>query len=308
MSDLKTLARDEGAARGPIDVHKVLDSCAQIAGNQIRHRARLLKEYGRVPAADANEGRLAQVFLNLLINAVQAIPEGRTDENFIRVATQTDAEGRVVVELSDSGVGIEPQLLSRLFEPFFTTKPVGEGIGLGLSVCHAIVTDWGGSIAVRSEPGVGTTFRVVLPAHPHAGRAAPPTPAPERASGTVSLRVLIVEDEERLAKSLARTLRPHEVTLADNGKAALELCKDHDYDLVLCDLLMPEVTGMDVYEEICRLRPGYEERLVFMTGGAFTPRAQTFLATVPNRTLYKPFTPDELIQLVAEHARRRQLG
>ena len=120
--------------------------------------------------------------------------------------------------------------------------------------------------------------------------------------------MLIVEDEERLARSLARTLPEHEVTLADNGKAALELCKEHDYDLILCDLLMPEVTGMDVYEEICRLRPGYEERLVFMTGGAFTPRAQTFLATVPNRTLYKPFTPDELIQLVAEHARRRQLA
>jgi signal transduction histidine kinase/CheY-like chemotaxis protein len=306
VTDLKTLARDEGAARGPTDVHKVLDSCAQIAGNQIRHRARLLKEYGRVPAADANEGRLAQVFLNLLINAAQAIPEGHADDNFIRVVTETDAEGRVVVEFSDSGVGIEQQLQSRLFEPFFTTKPVGEGIGLGLSVCHAIVTDLGGSIAVQSEPGAGTTFRVVLPAHPGAGPAATPTPVREGTSGT--LRVLIVEDEARLAEAMARTLRQHEVTLADSGKRALELCKKQDYDLILCDLLMAEVTGMDVYEELGRLRPGYQQRMVFMTGGAFTAKAQTFLATVPNRTLYKPFTPDELTELVAEHIRRRQLG
>jgi signal transduction histidine kinase len=308
VSDLKALARDEGAARAPIDVHKVLDSCVRIAGNQIRHRARLLQEYGRVPPVDANEGRLAQVFLNLLINASQAIPEGKADDNFIRVATATDADGSVVVELSDSGVGIEPRLQSRLFEPFFTTKPVGEGIGLGLSVCHAIVTAWGGSIAVQSTPGKGTTFRVVLPAHRDAAPAEPAAVARETASGSSPLRVLIVEDDDLVAKSLARALRKHEVTVASDGRAGVALCKDHDYDVILCDLLMPQMTGMDVYEEVCRLRPGYEQRIVFMTGGAFTARAQSFLATVPNRTLHKPFTPSEVRSLVADHVARRELG
>jgi signal transduction histidine kinase len=308
VSDLKSLARDEGASRGPVDVRRVLDACAQIAGNQIRHRARLVKDYGPVPAADANEGRLAQVFLNLLINAAQAIPEGRADDNFIRIFAGADAEGRVVVEISDSGVGVEPQVQSRLFEPFFTTKPVGEGVGLGLSVCHAIVTDCGGSIAVSSEPGAGTTFRVVLPAHAEEAPAPPPAPARPRPIDGASLRVLVVEDEKRLAQSLERTLRAHDVTVADNGRAALELCREQDYDLILCDLLMPELTGMDVYEELARMRPGAEQRIVFMTGGAFTPRAQTFLATVPNQTLYKPFTPDQLLQLVAEHDRRRLRG
>src|SRR5262249_52991153 len=143
--------------------NEVLDSSLRIASNQIRQRAQLIKSYADLPAASGDAGRLGQVFLNLLINAAHAIPEGRAERNMIRVSTQVDAEGRVVVAISDTGVGIDPATLGRLFDPFFTTKPVGEGIGLGLSICHTIVASLGGSISVESELGRGTQFRVALP-------------------------------------------------------------------------------------------------------------------------------------------------
>ena len=161
---------------------------------------------------------------------------------------------------------------------------------------------------MQSAPGAGTTFRVVLPARLDAPVPAPTQAARERPPAPARLRVLIVEDDERVAHSMSRALKEHDVTVAGDGRTALGLCKDHDYDVILCDLLMPELTGMDVYDEVCRLRPGYEQRIVFITGGAFTSRAQSFLAAMPNRTLHKPFAPSELRHLVAEHAARLAIG
>jgi signal transduction histidine kinase len=131
--------------------------------NQIRHRARLTTHYPDPLIVMANEGQLGQVFLNLLTNAAQAIPEGHVDAHEIRVGTTVDQD-KVIVEISDSGAGIPPDLIGRIFEPFFSTKPVGKGTGLGLSISHSIVTAFGGQIAVSSEAGRGTTFRVLLPA------------------------------------------------------------------------------------------------------------------------------------------------
>ncbi len=111
----------------------------------------------------ASEQRLGQVFLNLLVNAAQAIPEGNAAGNQVRVATRLDGD-RVVVEVQDTGAGMPPQVRDRIFDPFFTTKPAGVGTGLGLTICHGIVAGLGGDIQVDSEVGVGTTFRVRLPA------------------------------------------------------------------------------------------------------------------------------------------------
>jgi signal transduction histidine kinase len=137
-----------------------------MAANVVRSRARLVKEYGEPPGVRANEGKLFQVFLNLVINAAQAIPEGKREEHEIRLVTRVDAEGRAVVEVRDTGCGIKPEHQGRIFEPFFTTKAAGEGTGLGLSICHTIVRALGGDIALESLPGRGTTFRVLLPPSP----------------------------------------------------------------------------------------------------------------------------------------------
>ena len=163
VRDLKTFSRGGDDKRSSVDIHTVLDSCANMARSEIRHRARLVKNYGTVPPVYANDSRLGQLFLNLLVNAAQAIPHGNATQNEIRVTTTMSA-GQVLVEIQDTGVGIPPENLTRLFDPFFTTKPVGVGTGLGLSICHGIVTAQGGRISVESHPNQGSTFRVLLPA------------------------------------------------------------------------------------------------------------------------------------------------
>ncbi|MFY0524354.1 ATP-binding protein [Archangium gephyra] len=163
VHDLRSFSRREDEHLGPVDIHAVLDSCASLARTAIRHRAQLVKEYGEVPRVLANESRLGQLFLNLLVNAGQAIPEGDAKGHSVRVTTARVDAGWVVVSVRDTGVGIPPENLQRLFKPFFTTKPVGVGTGLGLSICHGIVTAMGGRIEVSSEVGKGTTFRVYMP-------------------------------------------------------------------------------------------------------------------------------------------------
>jgi PAS domain S-box-containing protein len=164
VKDLKTFSRGDEGKRGEVNVHTVLDLCANIARNHLKHRARLVKDYGELPTLHASEGRLAQLFLNLIVNAAQAIPEGGDlKQNEVRLTTRREEEGWVVVEVKDTGVGISQEHLHRLFDPFFTTKAVGEGTGMGLSICHGIVSALGGRIAVESAPGRGSAFKVFLP-------------------------------------------------------------------------------------------------------------------------------------------------
>jgi PAS domain S-box-containing protein len=160
--DLHTFASPDDKP-GPVDVHRVLDLAINIASNQIRVRARMVKDYGQVPLVQGDESRLGQVAINLLVNAAQAIPEGHPDENEIRIVTRVDSAGRTLIEVRDTGCGIPPEIRSHVFEPFFTTKPVGTGTGLGLSICHGIVTALGGEITLESDLGKGSVFRVALP-------------------------------------------------------------------------------------------------------------------------------------------------
>jgi two-component system NtrC family sensor kinase len=171
VRDLRSFSRREDERQGPVDIHAVLDSCASLARGELRHRAQLVKEYGQIPPVLGNESRLGQLFLNLLVNAAQAIPDGDAKGHCVRLTTVNAMDGWVEIAVQDTGVGIPPENLQRLFKPFFTTKPVGVGTGLGLSICHGIVTSMGGRIEVTSEVGKGTTFRVFMP-------TAPPAAAP----------------------------------------------------------------------------------------------------------------------------------
>jgi signal transduction histidine kinase len=162
IQDLRTFCRQGGDRTGPVDLQPVLQSCVSMAWNEMKRRARFVRDLQDVPKVLGNEGRLGQVFLNLLVNAAQAISEGGADRNVIRLATRQLPDGRVSVEVTDTGSGIPPEVQRRVFDPFFTTKPVGVGTGLGLSICHNIVSSLGGSIEVESAPGRGATFRVLL--------------------------------------------------------------------------------------------------------------------------------------------------
>jgi two-component system, cell cycle sensor histidine kinase and response regulator CckA len=300
VRQLKAFSRPDEERVDAVDLHAVLDSAVMLAANEIKHRARLKREYGSVPRVVGNEGRLCQVFLNLVVNAAQAIPEGAADRNEICLLTRMGRDNRVVVEVQDTGSGIPRDALGRIFDPFFTTKPVGVGTGLGLAICHGIVTSLGGDISVESEPGRGTTMRVVLPAAEEGARVVKPEPAPVVAT-TQRGRVLIVDDEPAVGRALRRILRDHDVELATSGRQALErLRTDTRFHVVLCDVMMPDLGGKDLYEAVQQGGSGLERRFVFVSGGAFTPGARDFLARVPNPTLEKPFDEAAVKRVVRE--------
>lgn len=294
VSDLKTFTRRDEGELDLLDLATVVESTIKMAYAEIRHSARLARDYAPAPKVKANQTKLAQVFLNLLVNAAQAIPEGRVAENAIMVGIGTDPEGHAVVEVRDTGVGIPDALLSRVTEPFFTTKPVGVGTGLGLSVCRNIVEGYMGRLSIESVVGWGTNVRVTLP-------PAPPGFAPRVSSMQVQAvrprryRVLIVDDDPMVLRSFRRVLQRHDVTVATSGREALEILERSPlFEVILCDLMMPELTGMDVYERLHERRPGYERRIIFLSGGVFTERARVFLDVVPNLRFEKPIDPDRL--------------
>jgi two-component system, NtrC family, sensor kinase len=162
VADLKTFSRADDDVPTAVNLQNVIESAITIARAELRARARVVRDYVDVPPVEGSEGRLGQVFLNLLINAAQAIPPGQPDHHEIRIKLRV-VQGHVIVEVRDTGAGIPPEMRSRIFDPFFTTKPVGEGTGLGLFVCQGIITRFGGEISVESEPGQGTTFRILFP-------------------------------------------------------------------------------------------------------------------------------------------------
>jgi len=300
VRDLKTFSRGDDEKREPLQVHRVLGSAIDMAFNEIRHRAHLVKDYGEVPPVFGNESRLGQVFLNLLVNAAQAIKEGAAERNEIRVHTSL-RDGQVVVEIRDTGQGIRPEDLPRLFDPFFTTKPIGQGTGLGLSICRQIVESHGGRIEVESELGKGSVFRVLLPPAP-AEEEAPPLVRDDLPTAPRKGRILVVDDEPMVGRIMVRTLgSDHEVVPVTSAKVALErLASGERYDLIFCDLMMPDMTGMDFYEELVRRSSAQAERVIFLTGGAFTPRAREFLDHVPNQHIDKPFNMRNLRALVRD--------
>jgi signal transduction histidine kinase len=307
VRDMRALARQDRTQPEPVQLENVLELAIRQTSNHIRHRAQLTRRYGPTPSVDAEAPRLTQVFVNLLLNAAQAIPQGQAKRNEIAVAlfAQRDC---VVVQITDTGRGIPQDVLPRIFEPFYTTKSVGEGTGLGLPISRAIVTSFGGEISVVSKPGAGTTFRVQLPKG-KLGRTATATAAslPARAAGADiaqhgRARILVVDDDALILGTVKRILgRQHDVTtLADSRDVLNCLGNNPPFDLILCDLIMPDMTGMEVHAEIAKRSPELAARMLFITGGAFTAEARAFLEQQHITYLEKPFTPKSLTNDIAK--------
>ncbi|MCB9579200.1 MAG: response regulator [Polyangiaceae bacterium] len=299
VGDLRAYARVDPERIEPTDVRRALSSSLQLVFGELKHRARVTEEYDDdVPLVAADESRLAQVFVNVLVNAAHALPEGRAEEHEVRLRLKRSADG-VVVEISDTGEGIAEEALPHVFEPFFTTKAPGQGTGLGLSACKGVVDGYGGRIEIESTVGAGTTVRVVLPPV-KASSMAPPEPEAElEPKAVVARRILVVDDEPLVRRSLGRMLRRHSVTAASSGREALELLSHESFDIIFCDLMMPDLTGMDVYDALHARGDGLVDKLVFVSGGAFTERARAFVDSIANPCLDKPFDPTRVEQLVA---------
>ena len=301
VGNLQKLSRAEDAERVPIDLRRLIEQSISMAWNQIRHRARLTRELADLPPVQGNGPALGQVFLNLLVNAAQAIPEGHTEENEITVAARVDA-GEIVVEVRDTGVGIPPEVLSRVFEPFFTTKPAEVGTGLGLFISRQTVSDHGGRVEIESQPSKGSVFRVFLPLGAAPLSAPAPAPAPWAEHHAPGGRVLVIDDEVPIGLAIRAALRAeHEVVVVQRASDAFaRLAAGETFDLMLCDLMMPDVSGPEVYSTIADRWPSLVSRLIFMTGGAFTATTGDFIERGLAPVISKPFRLDDLKKLVRD--------
>ncbi len=288
VQDLKSFSKPTSGTRAFVDVERVLQAALNIAGAEVRQKARLVTQYEHVGRVLADEARLGQVFLNLVLNAAQAFEHSDPQKQRIEVLTKTDSHGSTIVEVSDNGPGISPAVRARIFEPFFTTKETTGGTGLGLFISQGIIDDMGGVLSLDSALGEGTTFRVSFPIVEELDIEG--GVATEEISIRHRARVLIIDDEPALAAALRRVLaRDYEVQAVNRGQDGLDLLvADPSFDLVFCDLMMPEMTGMEVFRRLRDRCPGREERIVFMSGGAFTLDAEAFLEEVSNTHIEKP--------------------
>jgi len=294
----------------PVDVSKAATSAINIAQNQIRHRARLERRLEDDLHVLAREGQLVQVLVNLLINAAQAIPEGDGRQHLISIRTAGISEQVALLEISDTGVGIPPNILPHVFEPFSTTKRRGEGSGLGLAISKRIIEELGGRISIQSELGHGCSVRLELQrTHRDAVTAKYLRPlqaevglAPRR------LRILVIDDERAIASTLQEVLLDYDVTISVAASDALRVLRSEPaFDAVLCDLMMPRVTGPDLYREACKLQPELAARFIFMTGGAFTDWAREFLERTRCPVVSKPFTIASVCRVIEQTVKRTSL-
>lgn len=293
VHDLDVLSRSDFAQAVPVDIQAVIEDALRITANHTRHCANIVKEYQDVPRVLGDVARLGQLMRNLIMNAVQAIPTGSADDNQIRITLAAESAERVVIEVSDSGAGLDANVARRLFTPYFTASPVGRGISLELAICHRIVSSLGGRISARSAPLHGSTFRVELPSAHAATVAATPveSTAPKQPIGERRGRLLFIDDDQLVLKLLTRLFEPdHETVATLSASDALKIVAEQQpFDLIFCDVMMPNTSGIAFFEKLAKIAPELSDRVVFMTGGAFNSVAQQFLAQVPNPHVAKPF-------------------
>ena len=299
VRDLQTYSRWEELQLSAVDVPRLIKGVLTMVSHEIWHRAQVVTELDEhVTHAFADESRLGQVVLNLVLNAAQAIPEGSADDNTIRICTWARGS-ELVIEVIDTGEGIAAEILPHVMDPFFTTKPIGQGTGLGLSACANLAKSMGGSLALESTPGSGTTARLTLrPASDM--RVAPSVSTAGLPTVVGKARILIVDDDPMVTRALERIMRDQDLVVADGGKQAISILdRDADFGLIICDVMMPEVTGIDVHAHIAEHHAQLLDRFVVTSGGALSDMAREFLSTFNGPVLGKPFSEADLLELVA---------
>ncbi len=295
VADLQGLARVDDEPTS-MDLNVVVERCLVLAQAQMRARVQVHKRLGSLPAVSGDAGRMTQVVLNLLINAVQALPERGGQ---IWVETFFEGSG-AVLEIRDDGPGISAHVRDRMFEPFVTTKPVGDGTGLGLFVCHQYVTECGGSLEALDAPEGGARLRVKL------SRAGKTELVEESGSRARSVQprsrpaVLVIDDEPVIRETLSRQLSRHlDVTVVGNAEAALALWSaGGSFDLTLCDLMMPGHGARWLYAALLERCPEAVRSFCVMTGGAVDPQDARFLAQAAPPLLRKPFSSSDVISFI----------
>jgi two-component system, NtrC family, sensor kinase len=305
VRDLRTFSRVEEERHGPVDVRRAVENALKLMRDELQARTSLVCDLEPVPAVHGNEGRLGQVVTHLVMNALQSFGGRPAEENRLRLGVRPGREGHVLIEVEDNGIGMPAAVRQRIFDPFFTTRSPKGGTGLGLSICLTLVHAMGGHIEVASEQGQGSLFRVELPALPvpaETPRNPPavteePTPA---ARATRDLRrLLLIDDEPAVGSAVSRLLRNlYDVHVIQDAREALRrLSNGEKFDAILCDLMMPGMSGMDFLVELERLAPELAPRTGLMTGGV-NPLAREFVGRRARELLEKPFERDQLCTFV----------
>jgi len=292
VQNLQALSRQTECAPGESDLAAVLDTALGRASNLLRHKGRVVRDYGGPLPVTGTASQLGQVILNLLTNAAQALEAAPGDDPTIVISARTT--GRFVeTRISDTGPGIPLADQPRIFDPFFTTRDVGVGSGIGLALAHRIVSALGGEIEAHCPDEGGTTMVVRLPA--------PPEQEDTDGASEHRPRVLIIDDDEEVLDLLARTLRDCTVITASSGREAMDLIgHSQDFDVIVLDVMMPVMSGLDVHRNIREQHPALARRIVFITGGVFSQETEADLDALENPVVYKPISPQELRALVAE--------
>jgi two-component system cell cycle sensor histidine kinase/response regulator CckA len=299
VRSLLTFARKRQTTRLMVDLNEIVrDTLALRAYEQRVSNIAIATSFAEsLPPVFADSHQIKQVLLNLLINAEQAMLSAH-GRGLLSVHTRHDRDrNTAVIEVQDDGPGIVEDLQQKIFDPFYTTKEVGKGTGLGLSVAYAIVQEHGGRIWVSSARGRGSSFFVELPAGTQyqSKQAAADPVALEQFKGR---RVLVIEDEPALATALAEALADagFVVERAADGEEGLTAIAHHEYDLVVCDLKMPRLDGMQFYRAMAAATPSLSRRVIFVTGAVAGTDAESFLEETGCRWLAKPFRLGDLLR------------
>jgi CheY-like chemotaxis protein len=295
LATLRGFARPMEGVTGVVPLVDAIEAAIRLTSNQIALRGYVVREFHAAPLVCGHQGQLCQVFTNLLSNAAQAMAEGNGPQRPIRIVV-TASEADAIVEIIDAGEGIPAEVMVRIFEPFFTTKPIGGGTGLGLAIVHTILQAHQGEVAVTSKPHEGSTFRVRLPlAPPSPARVAEVAVRPEPSRRAV----LIVDDDVAVGRLLRRMLEAHhDVSVVTSGREALERLRDHPPDVIVSDLMMAEMTGIEFHAHLLAEHPEHARRMLFLTGGAFTPATHAFVAEMSDRILLKPVSLGDLLAAI----------
>jgi PAS domain S-box-containing protein len=294
------MARHRERQSAAVKVNALVEMVVELLAFQLR-AADIRVELDLAPGlpdimADADQ--LHQLVTNLILNASQALAQS-THRRVIRVVSRTDSQrNRLRLEVCDNGPGVPPDIRKRIFDPFFTTKSAGEGTGIGLSLCLSIVRAHGGIIQVADTPGGGAMFIVELPLQLGTARADEPAASDDAPRAS---RVLIVEDEAEIAEMLSEILRAHghRTHIATDGRNGLDCALAEEFDVVLSDIRLPHMDGLDLYRALQRRRPGLISRVAFITGDTLSPDIQSFLAETGAVCLEKPFLPADVHRLIS---------
>jgi CheY-like chemotaxis protein len=310
VKNLLIFARQRKPGRERVDLNSLISRVIELRiYNMKNHNIEVTTEFASdLPLTMADGGQLQQVFLNIILNAEQAMVTAHNKGNLL---VKTEGRGgNIRISLKDDGPGIDSENLDKIFNPFFTTKSVGEGTGLGLSISYGIIKEHGGKLYAESTLGQGATFVVELPIVNEPQQPDLPQPSVEQAGRIAGARIMVVDDEPAICQLLKHALTKdgHNVETVDGASIALARLERERYDLILLDIQMVGMDGIELYKRMGEIAVSLQRRVVFITGDTMTPTTQNFLKEAKARCISKPFDVEQLKKDIRQILLREKAG